>query len=85
MLFQKLRPFALASLLLLACGTLAMAAEPNNPDLPHRKPAPSAGGAIALYCACVGHRRPHRHRHRGRRLLFVYSDARPVEPTPRCG
>lgn len=51
MLFQKLRPFALASLLLLVCGTFALAqVQPNNaPNLP-----PEAGGAIAVWCACVG-------------------------------
>ncbi len=53
MLFQKLRPFALASLLLLVCGALALAQQNNPPNFPPEAGA-AAGGAIALYCACVG-------------------------------
>ena len=53
MLFQKLRPFALASLLLLVCGALALCEQNNPPNFPPEAGA-AAGGAIALYCACVG-------------------------------
>ena len=53
MLFQKLRPFALASLLLLVCGALALA-QPNNPPAFPNNPNNAAvpAGAFAFVCAC---------------------------------
>ena len=56
MLFQKLRPFALAFLLLLVCGALALAQQPNNPPaFPNgANDAAVPAGAFAAVCACWG-------------------------------
>ena len=51
MLLQRLRPFALAFLMLLLCGTLALA-QPNNPPLTDDQANAVGGGAVAMVCVC---------------------------------
>lgn len=51
MSLQRLRPFALAFLMLLLCGTLALA-QPANPPLTDEQANAVGGGAVVMVCVC---------------------------------
>lgn len=53
MLFQKMRPFAFAFLLLLVCGTLALAANPPGFDDSEAGAAGAGASIFIMVCSCL--------------------------------